>query len=396
MTAALLPRPLPRPAALPVSGHLQRWSGEPITLLEEGAALARTDGRRLFRLNLGLNAVVGFGADWNRALLGDLPTFVSAGSFSRVVPYLSGGIILTDAPGHASRRGQLNSPFSRRSMETLRGRLQAALHATLPTGPTFDTLAWADRAVLAMLNAAYFNSELDPALLHTFLAPLRHPFPVPALPRPLLFARFDRAVRGLAQRRLVQGGDDLLTHLARLPGGLTETRVSLAAGHDTTTHTLAWAAWHLAEQPQHFTPGGLRPAIRETLRLYPPGWMGSRRLSRDLDWHGTLLKRGMLALYSPYLSGRDPGLWERPDEFWPERWGPEFKPPAWVYLPFGGGERTCLGLHLAQLMMEEALAALHRWAGGPLTALEGDPTPRPGVTLGPAGPLTVRATPASR
>jgi len=101
-------RRLPQPATLPVSGHLQRWAGEPVALLHEGAALSRANGR-LFALRLGLPAVVGYSPEWNRRLLTDLATFRSGGSFSVVVPYLSGGVILTDA-GHGDRRAALNPP----------------------------------------------------------------------------------------------------------------------------------------------------------------------------------------------------------------------------------------------------------------------------------------------
>ncbi|WP_281260142.1 cytochrome P450 [Deinococcus planocerae] len=373
---------LPEPPARRGDGHLRDWALSPLGLVEEGARRARADGVGLFRLRLGLPAVVGFSPEWNRRLLGDLATFRSAGSFSRVVPYLSGGVILTDAPGHGPRRQAVNPGFGRRHLEALRSRVRSAL-PPVPAGE-FDALAWADRAVLGMLNAAYFGGEFDAELLHAFLAPLRLPFPLPTLPRPLLFARVDAELRRLARRRLTEGGgDDLLALLAPLPGGLEETRVSLAAAHDTTTHALAWAAWHLAAHPGWHAPEHHPTVLKETLRLFPPGWMGSRRLARDLSWEGVRLPRGTLALYSPYLSARDPSLWSEPDEFRPGRW--QSPPPAWAYLPFGGGERVCLGMHLAHLLILEALAALP-----PLAPVRGDPGPRPGVTLGPTGPLVVR------
>lgn len=373
---------LPRPRALPFSGHLQRWGGSPLKLIEEGANLGE-----LFGLQLGLRTVVGYSPAWNKRLLTDLTTFASGGSFSAVVPYLAGGVILTDAPGHGPRRQLMNPGFGKAHLETLKTRIGAALSAynTQFFSAEFDALEWADGAVLATLNAAYFSGEFPGELLHAFLAPLRFPFPTPAWPRPLLFARFDAELTRLAQRRLTQGGDDLLTLLARLPGGVREARISLAAGHDTTTHTLAWAAWHLAQFPEWHTPERHPAVIKETLRLYPPGWMGSRRLTRDSEFEGVRLPRGALALYSPYLSGRDKTRWERAGEFWPQRWQAGFRPPAWSYLPFGGGERICLGMHLANLMLETALGSLP-----PITALHGDPTPRPGVTLGPVGPLLIK------
>ncbi|PNY82977.1 cytochrome P450 [Deinococcus koreensis] len=372
---------LPEPPTRPGNGHLQDWALAPLGLIEEGAARARAAGKDVFRLRLGLPAVVGFSPAWNRRFLTDLGTFRSAGSFSAVVPYLSGGVILSDAPGHGPRRQTMNPGFGKRHLEVLRERTQAALPG-VPQGE-FDALAWADRAVLALLNAAYFSGEFSPRLLHAFLAPLRQPFPVPALPRPGLFLRVNAELRRLAHQRLTAGGDDLLAVLAPLPGGLEETRVSLAAAHDTTTHALAYALWHLARYPQWHAPEHHGAVLKETLRLYAPGWMGSRRLGRDLVWDGVRVPRGALALYSPYLTGRDPGLWDAPGEFRPERWAD--KPPAWAYLPFGGGERLCLGMHLAQMLIHDVLGALP-----PLRAVRGDATPQPGITLGPRGPLVVR------
>lgn len=371
---------LPSPARHRQAGHLPRWGSTPLALLEEGAALGP-----LFALTLGRPAVVGFSPAWNKALLTDLDTFRSAGSFSALVPYLAGGIILTDAPDHKARRADLNVPFAPRAVETLRERVRAALEPRRPNGE-FDALRWADDATLAMLNAAYFSGEFPEKLLHAFLAPLRSPFPTPMWPRPVTVARVNRELDRLAAKRRAEGGDDLLAHLAGLEGGVEEARVSLAAAHDTTTHTLAWAVWHLARFPQWRAPEHLRAVVRETMRLYPAGFIGSRRLARDHEFEGHALPKGALALYSPYLTHRDPALWPDPLAFDPGRWtnGP---PPAWGYLPFGGGERTCLGMHLAHLLLDEALRG---FTGGELEVRWGNPAARPGVTLGPAGPLVVR------
>ena len=371
---------LPEPDSRPGSGHLQDWALGPLPLLEQGAQRARVQGGDLFRLRLGRAAVVGISPAWNRRVLTDLDTFVSAGSFSELVPYLAGGVIVTDAPAHAARRQALNPGFGRGTVQRLRERMREAA-SPLPCGP-FDALAWADTTVRRRLNAAYFGGEFGDRLLAAFLAPLRRPFPVPAIPRPLLFRRVEQEIRRLAERRLTEGGEDLLSALAPLPGGLLETRISLAAAHDTTTHALAYALWELAKHPQWQTVQAHPAALKEVLRLYPPGWMGSRRLSRTVDWEGVELSRGTLALYSPYLTGRDPALWDRPLDFLPERW--DRPPPAWAYLPFGGGERTCLGMHLAQTLILDVLAELP-----PLRAHWGEAEPHPGITLGPRGPLWV-------
>ena len=48
--------------------------------------------------------------------------------------------------------------------------------------------------------------------------------------------------------------------------------------------------------------------------------------------------------------------WQNPDDFVPARFE-NFTPPRFVYFPFGGGERICIGAHLA---MTEATLILTR------------------------------------
>ncbi|WP_261664076.1 cytochrome P450 [Deinococcus sp. Marseille-Q6407] len=375
-----LPYPPLNPHVPAPLGHLPEWGTAPLPLLEAGAQAARAAGLDVFSLNLGRPAVVGFSPEWNRAVLTDLPTFRSRGSFSSLVPYLNGGVIVTDAPQHVERRRDLNPGFSRAALAEMTAELRRQMPA-FPYAPT-NALAWADSAVRQLLNVAYFSGDFDSALLERFLAPLRRPFPAPMLPRPATLAAVRRELLRLGRARAAAPRPDLLSTLIRQPGWMEDARVSLAAAHDTTTHALAYAVWELAQAPQCHTPEQHPAVIKEVLRLYPPGWMGSRRLGRDLDWHGHLLPAGTLALYSTYLTHRDQALWDAPSEFLPERWA--HKPPAWAYLPFGGGERTCLGMHLANLLLGETLASLP-----PLRALHGRTTPVPGLTLGPQGPLWV-------
>jgi cytochrome P450 len=97
-----------------------------------------------------------------------------------------------------------------------------------------------------------------------------------------------------------------------------------------------------------------------------------------------------LVLYSPFLSHRDPVLWSDPQRFDPARFAGSR--PAWGFLPFGAGERTCLGTHLARMILRIALAPFCR---GELRAVAGDPTPKAGLTLRPGGPLVVERRPVS-
>ena len=91
-------------------------------------------------------------------------------------------------------------------------------------------------------------------------------------------------------------------------------------------------------------------------------------------------------LYSPYLTHHDPSLWEDPHLIRPQRFASGR--PGWSYLPFAARPRTCLGTHLARLMLRTALTPLCR---GDLSQVGGDPTVTAGITLRPRGPLRLRS-----
>lgn len=380
MTAAQAGR-LPAPAGAPLVGHLGRWGREPLALLEEGAALGET-----FELRLWRRAVVGYSTAWNRTVLGDLDTFRSRGSLSGLTPYLNGGVVMTDPPAHAPRRRELNPHLHARALAPLRARLARAVARELPDRP-FDTVAWSLRVVPALLNEAFFAGAFPAELLAHFLAPLHQPVPGPLLPRPVRFARVRREI----ERQLGRAPKGALANeLASLPGAAEEVRVSLAAGFDTTSHTLAWALWYLASHPEASTEATLPRLIKETQRLHPAGWLGSRVTSQPFTFEGRTFPRGLLVFYSPYLTHRHPDLWRDPARFDPDRFAE--RPPAWGYIPFSAGARTCLGMHLARMMLE---VALEPFLTGRLGAVAGDPSPRTGLTIAPRGPLHVHWSPGA-
>jgi cytochrome P450 len=155
--------------------------------------------------------------------------------------------------------------------------------------------------------------------------------------------------------------------------GLSETEILdqvvtfFLAGTETTASTLAWALHLLAQHPdiraqlhtELDTVLAGHPAthadlpqleltsrvIRETLRLWPPGWMFTRIVTADSDLGGHHLPAGTTIIVSPYLIHHHPDLYEHPDRFDPDRWLPEAAHaiPRHAYIPFGGGARKCIG-----------------------------------------------------
>jgi cytochrome P450 len=378
---------LPEPPGLPVLGHLWPWTTGPVRLLENGARAGP-----VFRLRLWRPALVGYRPEWNQAVLSDLTTFRSRGSLSGLSPYLAAGIVHTDAPQHRPRRRGLAPHFSARALAALEEPLAAVARASRPHGD-FEALSWSAALVQDMLNVALFGGALPAGLLRTFLRPLHRGLPAPMLPRPRTFRRLETAIAAAvadpvpgsiaAQLTAAGGAGDDRTTVDEIAEDL---RVALAAGYDTTSHTLAWAVWHLARHPRWRDPQALPLFLDEILRYYPAGWLGSRVAARDTTAAGIAVPAGTLVFYSPYLTHHDPGLWDDPDRIRPERFSSGR--PAWSYLPFAAGPRTCLGAHLAQLMLRTALAPLCQ---GELVQVSGDPAVAVGITLRPRGPLRLRA-----
>ena len=226
----------PAPKTQPGVGHLGRWGRAPLPLLEEGAALGP-----VFRLRLWRPTVVGYSADWNRFVLGNVATFRSKGSMSGLSPYLGAGVVRTDEPEHRPRRRELNPHFTHRSVQDLRPCITDIAVRRLPRGP-FDAVAWAAATVREILAATFFGGLFPSRLLAQFLRPLDRALPAPLLPRPWLFRRMNRA---LAHALAVAPPGTLGAALRELPGGLEETRVALSAEYDSTAHTLAWLLFHV-------------------------------------------------------------------------------------------------------------------------------------------------------
>jgi cytochrome P450 len=371
---------LPQPRTRPPWGHLSRWTGDALSLIEEGAELGPLFGLRLWR-----PVIVGYTSEWNRFVLGDLAQFRSRGSLSQLSPYLSAGLVALDAPAHRGRRVVMNPAFHRRTVVTrFEDDLQQQARAAVRSGE-FDAVSWASGVIRSMITRAFVGKHFPADVMLSFLRPLQQPMPGPLLRRPFRIRRMERAL-GDAFTDPQPG--TLAPLFAELPGGVQEARVALAAAYDTTAHALAFALWELAARPEVNVASMTDRVVSETLRLYPSGWIGSRVSASATEFAGLVIPAGRLVLYSPYLTHRNPDLWADPLAFRPERFdGPV---PAWGYIPFSAGERTCLGAALATSMMRAAVGA---FAGSTLSRVSGDGRPRGALTLTPRGPLILRRTP---
>ncbi len=141
------------------------------------------------------------------------------------------------------------------------------------------------------------------------------------------------------------------------------------AGHDTTASTITFLLYELARNPKALAPviertgpgagrrradgraavrraAAIEMAVAQTLRVYPPAWIGSRYSITEFEFAGVHVPRGAYVHYSSWASHRLPEVFPDPDAFIPERFTPEAraKLPRGAYVPFGGGTRTCIGM----------------------------------------------------
>jgi cytochrome P450 len=144
----------------------------------------------------------------------------------------------------------------------------------------------------------------------------------------------------------------------------------LAAGHETTATTLAWAVERLRRHPsvlralvEEVDAGGsaLREAtILEVQRTRPVIDMVGRQVKADSFQVGRwTLPKGYAVLVSISLVHDNEALFPNPRAFDPSRFLGT-RPDLYQWIPFGGGTRRCLGAAFAHMEMDVVLRTMLR------------------------------------
>ena len=94
--------------------------------------------------------------------------------------------------------------------------------------------------------------------------------------------------------------------------------------------------------------------LEETLRLYPPVWLFSRRAVIDTKIGESLIPDKSDIYISPYIMHRTTEYWSQPDLFQPSRFitKRENKKNNSAFIPFSLGPRRCLGEYFSFLEMK--------------------------------------------
>jgi cytochrome P450 len=336
--------------------------------------------------------------------------------FRDLIGLMGDGLLTIDGDFHRRSRLIMLPGFHREriaaSVEVMVAETNAALEE-LAAGDRIDLYAWTRRLALRIAMRALFGLDPDgetaravdaAGLFEQALSFFSSEYALRMLRGPLTpWARLQQAARSLdrliyaeisSRRASGARGEDILSLLldAHDEDGTTLTNLQIRdevmtlmfAGHDTTTSTVAFMFYELAHHPRIVarlqaeqdsqlvdglpTPSQLMSGelselemvFDETLRMYPPAWIGPRRSIEAFEFAGHPVPGRAFVNYSSWASHHLPDVFPEPEEFRPERFAPEAKAALGkgAYVPFGGGSRTCIGMRFGQLEIRTIVTLL--------------------------------------
>lgn len=284
----------------------------------------------------------------------------------------------------------------------------------LPDGTEVDVSKAFMETTLNIVSKAMFSTDVVDAMdvvnrefdyaNEKLIDRIKKPFPVPLwMPLPHIireknsYEAIKKVVADIIEKRRSskEKYDDLLAMLMEIEDADTGEKMSnqqlqdevitiFLAGHETTAVALTWLAHCMDENPEVLekllaeekavlngrTPQlddlrsleYTRMVVDETLRLYPPAWIiGRHSLAPDKLGEYDIPK-DTNCLIPVYYMHRDPKHWEAPEEFRPERFSKENAKGRhkFVYFPFGGGPRLCIGNNFALMEMQVVVPMIVR------------------------------------
>jgi cytochrome P450 len=361
----------------------QAFTRDPLTLLLDAyARYGPVFTQRVFHQNI----VFVLGPEANHHLLvSNASNYVwRTGHYGDLMPLLGDGMLAIDGAFHRLSRKAMLPMFHRerimRAQELMNDEVDRALDGWRD-GQELDLYRWTRELALRIAMRALFGldpdrtrdqvdaaQEFENALAFWSKDYIFQILRGPGSPWNRMRAaakRLNSVIYAEINRRRAAGdlGDDLLGLLLETTtqdDGLLltdrnirdEVMTLLFAGHDTTTSTVAFLFYELSRHP-HLADAPdfeLSTALDETLRRYPPAWIGPRRSIEQTTIAGVAVPARVPVEYSSWVSHHLPDVWDDPFAFRPQRFAApnRDKIPKGAYVPFGGGSRTCIGMRFGQ------------------------------------------------
>jgi cytochrome P450 len=316
--------------------------------------------------------------------------------------FLGDGLLTSNGAFHNQQRKLAAPAFHKQRIQEYSNTM---VHCTLDeiknwqSGTTIDISRAVTNITLQIVTRTLFNSRLDTraidemseqvrVLLDTTGEIFKNPIYLLCLEKDIrlpivkriydLRSKIDKSLYEIiaSYRQSNKDSGDLLSMLIHAKDedtgiGMTDEQIRdevmtmFLAGHETTATALCWTWYLLGTHPEIMNafydevraldrvPSAddynslnlTRNIFKESLRLYPPAWTIAREVMEDVEIQGYLFKKGTALATVIYLMHRNKKYFDEPDAFIPQRWDEEKikSLPKYVYFPFGGGNRMCIG-----------------------------------------------------
>lgn len=392
----------PSPKAGLLGGHFLKFRRRPTEFLTEAAALGdvtrfKMGGHPAFFLN-------------HPELVRDLlvtsnAKFKKGRALQRAKKLLGEGLLTSEGENHLRQRRMIQPAFHRqRIAEYVKAMVEYAdqIREKWQDGETRDIDKEMMHLTLQIVGKTLFNADVENdadevgramtnliELFNYLLLPFSELLEKLPIPQAKKFNNaketLDKIIYGIINERRKSGEDkgDLLSMLLMAQdeetgGGMTDEQVRdealtlFLAGHETTANAMTFTWYLLSQNPEKEAKlheeidrvlQGRLPApedyanlkyteavLAESMRLFPPAWAIGRLSIEEHEFGGYEIPKKALILLSPFVTQRDARFWDDAEQFIPERWEKQSIKEAsnkFIYFPFGGGVRRCVGEQFA-------------------------------------------------
>ena len=355
-------------------------------------------------------------------LLDNNKNYTKSLAYDLLKSLLGNGLLTSEGDFWKKQRRLIQPAFHRKKLEALTGMMiEAAEKAAAKfskyadTGDYFDVLPEMTALTLHVISKAIFSSGVDDqadiigkqiAILNEItMEKLRRPIRIPAIfPTPFNLKErkalqiLDNVIYEIIdnRRKEAMSKDDLLSMLMDARDEETgesmdnkqlrdELMTIFIAGNETSSNALTWTLYLLSQHPEiedkmireideKLDAGTVlgfntvnsfayvHQVIEESMRLFPAVWSVGRRTIEDDEIGGFRIEKHTNVLIPLIYLHRSEIYWDEPLKFKPERFAPETRGniDKYVYFPFGGGPRICIGNNFAMLEMQLILITLYR------------------------------------
>lgn len=404
-------QPVPKSTGMPMLGSVPQLLQKQMNFFVD----AWKEHGDIYELDLGLlSAIVVNHPDYAQHILRDnWRNYGKGGEMYDSIRTFTGTSVLTIEGNAWKRRRRMMQPqFHRQHLAGLTELMVEAIDECFDewekyaeSGESFDISSAFNKITMTVILRAMFGRDLKADSLDKLGDTLRYvidyilvllvtgkiPEWIPFTGRKryqVALDEFDTFIYDIIQQRRnsPDEGNDLMAMLLNMVDDETgeplsdkelrdEVATIFAAGYETTSVAMTWALYQLAENRDiaeklahsvDETLEGKLPAfedfrnldytrqvMEETMRMYPPAYFIPRQaIDRDIIG-GHRIEAGQLVFVMTLLIHQHPDFWDNPEVFDPERFAEESSRHPLAYMPFGAGQRLCIGKDFA--MMEGTL-----------------------------------------